>query len=205
MPAFLVAGSQGHAGASAIRDGVNDGTFIEFDVGDEQGRCLVVVTKTAPATRRGRWFEGVLLASTYADWRAWYDNHGPSDAERGGSSGLFHLCTKRACTASSTRKDLPEVHAEAFRVLTHAQAGKLVYAREGLAASDVAVDSTVLSSGDSGDEAMALGALGSTGRRGRQQQMQRHWGSQVDLRFEVTSHLCHLQRQPLALPSVARQ
>ena len=59
LPPFVVAGGPALTGPSAIRDGADDGTFIEFDVGDGQGRCLVVVTKLAPATRRGRWFEGV--------------------------------------------------------------------------------------------------------------------------------------------------
>ena len=96
------------------------GSFLEVDVG--QGTALFMVGRMEPATPKGRWVEGILLASSDEHWRSWYDNHGGEDAD---STGLFHACSRKACGAVSHRIDLPEVQMERMRILSKAQVKEL--------------------------------------------------------------------------------
>ena len=112
LPEWSEVESASRSSAWLIRDRVAQGSFLEVDVG--QGTALFMVGRMAPATPKGRWVEGILLASSDEHWRAWYDNHGGEDAD---SSGLIHACSLKACGAVSHWRNLPEVHMERVRVL----------------------------------------------------------------------------------------
>ena len=128
LPPFVVAKNVARSNRSLISDGLDEGAFVEFRDGASaktQMSGLLVVTKSALATAKGRWLEGILLGCDSTEWLAWYDNLGPADASHGDATGIFHVCSRKKCTARASRADRPEVHMMQCRVLTRAQAGKL--------------------------------------------------------------------------------
>ena len=93
LPPLVAAEDVARPNRSLITNGLDEGAFVEFRDGasaKNQMVKLIVVTKSAPATAKGRWLEAILLGCDNSEWRAWNDNHGPADASQGDATCIFH-------------------------------------------------------------------------------------------------------------------